>query len=404
MAYESNSLVEVAFKVQSALGSPASGAGATLFRPSGGAGLNLTKALIQSGELRADGQQTRGRHGSRQAPGTYEAELSLGTMDAIVEAVMRGTFDAALTIDESDFTSLTTGANSIILGSGSPIALGLRVGDVIRLANFASAGNNSRNLRVTGLDATTITVAETLTVNGTPDTACSITRPGRKLINPPAGSLVERYFTVMEYGVDVDAEELFTDVKFGSIRLALQPDNNIAVSLTGLGRDMEVNSGGSAPTFTSPTATASVPLAVADATIRLGSSDLVAITGFELEFGIPLAVPPVLGNGGIGPDVFSGAFFAQGSMTLLRADYQATADFLAETEFAMQLLLAENESAPEDFISLFLPSLTLGGSNKSALSRQAGGRTVTVPLVIGAKPTTSGWDASTVVFQGSNAS
>src|SRR5690554_4227918 len=103
-------------------------------------GLTLAKEPINSNELRADGMTTRGRHGSRSVDGSSPADLSVGTFDDIFQALFRSESSPALELDATDFTSITTTANAIIFASGSPITLGLRVGEIIRLAGHASAG------------------------------------------------------------------------------------------------------------------------------------------------------------------------------------------------------------------------------------------------------------------------
>jgi hypothetical protein len=100
----------------------------------------------------------RGRHGTQAIAASYNAEASLGSLDPIIEAIMRSTWDSsALTKTQADFTSLTTGANTIVMTSGNPITMGFRVGDVIRAAGLPDAANNARNLRITALSSTTIT-------------------------------------------------------------------------------------------------------------------------------------------------------------------------------------------------------------------------------------------------------
>jgi hypothetical protein len=74
--------------------------------------------------------------------------------------------------------------DGILLNTGNPITMGFRVGDVIRAAGLPDAANNGRNLRIAGLSSTKITTAETLTANAIADTTCSLTRPGKRLINP----------------------------------------------------------------------------------------------------------------------------------------------------------------------------------------------------------------------------
>jgi hypothetical protein len=172
MVFQTNSNALIAYKKQSGLGTPAAGSAASLLRIAGGNGVKLSKAAIASAEVRNDGMSTRGRHGTQAIIAAYNAELSLGSHDPIIEAIMRSTWDSvALTKTQTDFTSLTTGANTIVLASGNPITMGFRVNDVIRLAGLNATGNNSRNLRITSLSATTITVAETLTVDAVADTS-----------------------------------------------------------------------------------------------------------------------------------------------------------------------------------------------------------------------------------------
>src|SRR5690606_15576854 len=95
----------------------------------------------------------------------------------------------------------------------------LRIGDIIRLTDHSSAGNNNRNLRIVDLDATTITVAETLTLNASPDTDVTITRP-KTLVQ----GVTPRSFTFEEYEADIDGTEIFTGCRVGSMQLQLQPN------------------------------------------------------------------------------------------------------------------------------------------------------------------------------------
>ena len=123
MAYQTQSNAYVARKLQSGLGSQASGTGATILRTGGGQGGRLTKAMTESNEVRRDVMRTRGRHGTQKTAGSYSQELSLGLMDDILQAVMRGTYEAEDSWTQADFTSITTGANTIVLTSGNPITL-----------------------------------------------------------------------------------------------------------------------------------------------------------------------------------------------------------------------------------------------------------------------------------------
>jgi hypothetical protein len=408
MAYVEQWNGYAAAKVQSALGSQSSSTGATVIRQTGGVGGRMTKAAIESNEVRRDGLSTRGRHGLRKSTGTYSSEYSVGGFDDIMQAVLRGTYGTAdLAITQADFTSITTGANTIILTSGSPISLGLRVGDVIVMTGYSQTADNSKNLRITGISSTTITVAETLTVNASADTSVTITRTGRVLKNPGAGALVKRYYTVEEYEYDTDRSEVFTDCVWGSFKLSMQPNGLLLFDTSWVGTGQtEVKASGSSPHFSSPTTPTGVPLAVVEATVRMGGVDLVDLTSFDIMVDNQPVAPDVISSSPYAPDVFSGSELVSMNLTALRKDLTFMSDFLAETVYSLHILATENESEPKSFLSIYVPNFTLGSVDKSALSKQGGPRTQTIAVpnaLVGIDNTGSGYDATQVKIQVSNA-
>lgn len=411
MAYQEQWNGYTAFKVQSGLGSQSSSTGATVLRQTGGQGGRMSKAAIESMEVRRDGLSTRGRHGLQKTNGAYSSELSVGGFDEILQAVMRGTWGSAnLAITEAtaSLTSITTTASTIVAGAGSWITAGLKVGDVVVLTGHASAGNNSRNLRITGLSASTITVAETLTVNTTPDTAFTITRTGRVLVNPGAGALVKRYYTIEEHEYNLDQSELFTDCVWGSFRLAMQPNGLLMFDTTWVGTgQFEDLASGSSPHFTSPSTPTGVPLAVVEASVKLGSTTLADLTSFDITVDNQPIAPDVISSVPYAPDIFQGTELVSMNLSMLRKDLLSVADFIDETPLSLHVLATENESAPESFISIFVPNFTLGSVDKSALAKAGGPRTQSIsipPALVGIDNTGAGYDATAVKIQVSNAS
>lgn len=400
----------VAIKAQSALGSQASGADGLILWTSGGAGGLLSKAAVESQIVRHDAQQLRGRHGSRRTSANYNSELGIGRADPVWEALMRSSWSAAnLAITEATagLTSITTGANSIVASAGSWITAGVRVGDIWRLTGHSSAANNDRNLRITGVTALTLTVAETLIVNAVADTAFTLTRPGRVLLNGAAGAIGRTYFTVEEYEYDLDSSELFTDCRWSRGMIRMAPDGNLDTEYgwTGTGK-AETKSAGAAPHFTSPSDPTALSLAAAEAVVRLGSTDVAELTAFDLSIDLQPQAPPVINSTGIAPDVFLGTFRPSMNLTVLRKDLQALADFDAETQLSLHLLGSEAETAPADFFALSLQNFTLGGVAKSAMSKGGGARTVqlSIPAELIGKDTRGGaYDATTMKIQVSNA-
>ncbi|MCA0032764.1 phage tail tube protein [Mesorhizobium sp. B263B2A] len=399
-----------AAKSQSALGSQASSTGATIIRQTGGVGGRTTKAAIESQEVRRDGMSTRGRHGLRKATGAYTSEYSVGGFDDIMQAVLRGTWsaaDLAITEATAGLTSITTGANTIVAAAGSWITAGVKVNDVWVLTGHSSAGNNSRNLRIMGVTALTLTVAETLTVNAVADTAFTMTRTGRVLVNPGAGALVKRYYTVEEYEYDTDRSEVFTDCVWGSFKLSMQPNGLLLFDTSWVGTGQtEVKASGASPHFTSPTTPTGVPLAVVEATVRMNGVDLVDLTSFDITVDNQPVAPDVISASPYAPDVFSGSEMVTMNLTALRKDLTFMSDFLAETPYSLHILATENESEPKSFVSIAVPNFTLGSVDKSALAKAGGPRTqsISVPAaLVGVDVTGAGYNATQVQIQVSNA-
>lgn len=404
--YQTNFNAYTAYKAQSALGTPATGGSGIILRQTGGSQGKLSKTPIASKEVRRDAQQTRGRHGMQSsAGGPYGHEVSIGAFDPIYVALMRGVWDTEITTTQSDFTSLTTGAHTIILTSGNPIALGFRVNDVIELLTITDAANNSRNLRITGLNATTITVAETLVVNAVADTTCLIVRRGRKAIMPAAGSLVNTYFTIDEYEYDIDASRVFNDVFWKSGKWTMTPNGIITFEPSWVGTGyMEIDTASGAPILTSPTLPSGAPLAVLDATLRCGGADVADLTSFDLTIDNG-AVAPAVAASKISPTVLPGLNQVSMNLKFLRKDTSWDAGFLNETGLSLSLLAVENTVEPKNFLSLNVPFFTLGGADVSALSQAGGPRDVTLSVpaaLVGHDTTGTGYDDTMMSIQISN--
>jgi Phage tail tube protein len=401
--YQSNSSAYCAYHVQSGLGTQYTSTGSKIFRQTGGAGLKPTRAQTASGEIRQDGMSSRGRLGTQKVTGAWSGEASIGSFEDIAEAVMRDTWAATLTLTQTQFTSLTTGANTIILASGNPITLGLRVGDVIRLTGLNATGNNSKNLRITALSATTITVAETLTVDAVADTSCTITRP-KKLTQFSAGSLVKRYFTVEDYDVDLDQSEVATDFVWGSMKFSMAANGLLTLDVGGTGTGKyDALATGSSPLMASPTTPTGIPLSVVDATIRVNGVDVVDLTAFDLSLDTKPTAPDTFGSGAqkYSPDVFCGEMEIGMNLTALRKDLQYLTDFLAETVYSLHVLAVDNEAEPKDFFSIYLGNFTIGDVSKSALSKAGGARTHTIQVpaaLVGIDDHGTAYDSTMIKF------
>ncbi|BAL77030.1 phage tail tube protein [Bradyrhizobium cosmicum] len=403
MVYQTQSNGLVAYKKQSGLGVAASGSGANQLRISGGNGIKLSKAAVQSTEVRNDGLSVRGRHGTQAIAASYNCEASLGSLDPIIEAVMRSTWDATVfNKTQADFTSLTTVADGFVFASGSPIAMGFKVGDVVRATGLPDAANNAKNVRIAALSSTKITTAEALIVNAAPDTTCSIARPGKRLVNPT--QLAKAYFTVEEYEGDIDRSTLAQDFVFGGLKFSMAADGLLMAEASGTGTgQIQALASGSSPYYSSTTAPSDVPFSVVDATIRFGGVDLVELTSFDLTVNIQPNAPKTFGSNAqkYSPDVFTGSLLVSMNLTALRKDLARLADFIAETPYSLHILAVDNMSEPKDFLSIVVPNFTLGSVDPSAFSKQGGPRTETIqiPAALVGVDTSTGGNNSMISFQ-----
>ena len=396
MAYQSGRDIAVAFKQEVAFGEKPATNGATFFRINSG-GLSLTKGTIQSGENRRDGQTTRARHGAKSVSGQYVADMSLGSFDALIEAAFRGTFAPALVIDEATggLTSITTTANTIVASAGSFLAAGVRVGDVVIPTNFQDAGNNGRLIRVTGVTASTLTVAETLIANATPDTDFTLTRP-KKLIQ----GKVARSFTVEETEEDVDVSELFKGVRIGRLQIQLQPNGMIVLTFGAVGQDAEVLEGAAAPYFINPAETATIGLTAVECGIRFGGGDVIDLTALTLDLNLNASGVEVIGST-VTPEVFTNNAAITGSVTMLKKDALLQKAFLAEDQLSLHLTAVSPEG-DTDFVSFYLGNFSLGSFSKSDIGAD-NGRTQSFELLIGKDERGGAFDPTMIKFQTSAA-
>ncbi len=395
MPHQSGRNISVVYKEEGSFGTLPGDTGASVFRPNSG-GLNLAKEPIRSNEVRRDGMSSRGRHGARSVTGNYAGDLSVGTFDDLIEAAFRGTFSPAIEIDESDVTSITTGANTIVAASGSWLALGIRAGDVVRLADHASAGNNARNLRATNVTADTITVAETLTVNAVADTDFTLTRP-KKVIQ----GVVPRSFTFEEFEADIDGSEVFLGCRVGSLQIQMQPNGMCILTFGLVGQDMQLMEGVNSPYFTDPTETVSIGLTAVEAKIRLGDEDVMDVSSIDMTLNLNASGVPVVGSV-VTPDVFTNTATIEGTITALKSDVARAQQYLDEDVLSLHLLFEENETGAADFCAFYLGNFTLASATKSGMGED-NARTQSFTMLVGADERGGAFDRTMIKYQTSAA-
>ena len=391
--------VSVRSKVEVTFGTPVTGGSGEEVRiHEGTTGLYFTRALIEDPESRDDGQRSQMRLGSHEVSGSYRGTLSVGSWNTWIAALFRNTFAAAATLLTCDngatYTSLAvTNQNTLTLvGSGSFLSLGVKVGDVIRLG--ATAANDDINAVVSSVAANVIVVLGTPWANFTADTNATL-KSTKKITN--SSTLTRSSYTIEQYYSDLDESEQFAGCRIVSMRLTFQPNNVVTVEFGIVGKTMTNLSTGSSPGLTSPTEYTSIGLVVSDASLYLAGSAIATITGGELMFDLGGQGMAVVGSAST-PDVWEGTMKVSGQLTAIRTALAGShlARFLAETDnVELSLMMVEPDAAaPIDFVHVFVPRIKYAGVTPSGLGTTAP-IVETIPIYAAAKIPTTGYDTAT---------
>jgi hypothetical protein len=366
--------------------------------------LNLKKDTYQSNEVRADRQIQDFRHGVKRVDGSISGEISPGTYFDFMEAACRGTKSSALTLDETDLTSVTSnnGASTFIFAGGDPVALGLRTGDIIRFASLAATANNATNFLVTGFSGgsnRTVAVYPAPTTDAVADTAFTLTSNGAsgKAVFVPSSSFVSRKFGLETYSSDIDISQLYTECRVGGFNMQLPATGMGTIDVPFMGRDMEVASAGSAPFFVSPAAaTTTGCIAAVNGLLRVGGSTVGVVTGMNIQMDLSPSSDAVVGQNFV-PEIFLGRSRVSGSLTAFFEDLTLLNYFKNETEVEVLLYLTASSSATADAMTIYMPRVKLGGADVSTDGEA--GQAITLPYTALKYSTAeTGIEATTIRF------
>ena len=358
----------VNYKVEVTEGTAAAGGAATgeRLRVLASPGLKATRGTIQSAEIRDDANAGALRLGSQMAEGSYAMELSQGSFDTVLEAVMRSTWVAPVTVTFNNGAALTsiqvTSTSQLTFaGTTVPTAFGLRVGDVFRLTNMSTAANNNINLRVASISGSVVNVHGTPLTIQAADTACELVI-AKKLSQ--ATTPTRRTFTFEQYYEDIDQSEQFTGCRFTSLQLSLTPNGMVTMTAGVMGLGRTTLASGASPYFTSPTTYSSIALVATDASLVYNGTAIATITGMTLDLAIATQGAEVVGSV-VMPGTFDNRMTATGSISMLLDDLTNNTLFDAETEFQIHLTLVEPESEPKSHVSFYLPAVKITDISKA---------------------------------------
>lgn len=366
MTVQPNVSTSIAYKVESAFGTPATNSGAQYVRRVSST-MNTTKDSFASNEVRVDQQISDMRHGMISARGGIEGELSTVTYDDFIEAALRGTWATGVSADPDDFaTGVTTAASGAtgtftFAGTGNLITLGFKVGDIVRASGLLETANNAKNFRIVGLTSTVMTVFPAPTADDQQASGWAFAVAGKKLLM----GTEKRSFTIEQSYPDIDVSELFTGVRIGGMNIGAQPNGMTTVGFEMLGRKGEVLSGSSSPYFSTPTAQTNTGiLSGINGGLRMNGQELGIVTGLTINLSLNLSMQPVIGSV-YAPDIFYGRSVVTGQVSAYLENDSLIGAFLNESEIDLVAVLNAAGGDPQDFIAFNMQRVKLGGGQKS---------------------------------------
>lgn len=364
MAIASGVFKQLAYKVESTWGTAPSSSGAQALRRTSST-LDLAKETYQSAEIRPDLQLSDFRHGVRTVQGRISGDLSPGTHDDFIAAILKRDFAAVSAITGASITIAGTGPSyTVTRAAGSFLTDGVKVGDVIRLtAGSFNAANLNKNLFVVSLTATVATVivlnGSSLTAEG-PVASATVSVVGKKTYVPTSGH-TDKSFSIEHWFSDIAQSELFTGCKATACAINLPPSGIATVDWDFMGKDVTT---ATSQYFSSPTAATSTgSLAAVNGVVRIGNTTVATLTGLTLNIAAGFTGEAVVGAN-TRPVMAPGRVLVTGQATCYFEDATYRDAFLNETEISLMAAFTSDNTAAADFVSFVLPRVKFGGSSK----------------------------------------
>lgn len=318
-----------------------------------GTTLGTAKSTNVSEELRPDRQIADFRHGTKQVGGDVSFELSYGSFDDLLQAVMLGTWAVKATVTDDDiaaaapstFTSVTTDF----------VALGFEVGDKIDISGFTDPANNGR-FTIATVSANEITIVEATLVSEVAGDVVTVATAAIELL----AGVTRRSFTLMRHFSDIleagKPFHKFEGVEFNTFSLSVSPGAIITGSFGIIGQGQTLL--GTAPdgsTLQAPTTTRVFDSFTGELKENGAAIAIVTEISLTLENGLePRFV--VFSDETLQPSV--GRSNATGQITVYFENATMLAKFLDETPTSLEFALVDEDGNELRFV---LPNIKYTG-------------------------------------------
>ncbi|MEM8936040.1 MAG: hypothetical protein AAGC77_06505 [Pseudomonadota bacterium] len=353
--------ITVAYKEQSTIGSPETGSGGKLIRFSPSPGMTLSKASVASTESRNDGLARAPGDGRKTAPGTYNGPAAVGAYDDLDISVMRSTFTAANTVDETNAGAITGISSNVVTVTNSTLIStdGLRVGQFAQLVSGFDSGDIGKTVFVAAVTASTVTLVP---VDGTSLASATPASWSLTILKNGIQGTTDYAYTIEQYRDLITKGEQFDFVRFGSHGWTLTPDNEIQRAFSTLGRNKAILS---SQGLTSPTVTTTNALQSARAKLIIGSSVVTGLSRFSFSNNInPFrddSVDELTSEIGVGQPTLTG------SVTIMEDDLTRVQNFIDGTEQVMGIWYDAPGTAPRAGEGISLTKARFISANPSGL-------------------------------------
>lgn len=250
-----------------------------------GTTLGLSKESLQSEELRDDRQIADFRHGAYQVGGDINIELSYGSFDKLLEAVLCGTWAPRASVTATTISAAAADNSFNDSGLGF-VAAGFLVGDEVVVSGFTGdVANNLASGVVTVLTAGKMTIGgadgDVIVDDAAGESVTIATVEGRL----KAGT-TRRSFTVERFFGDILTVDKpyhrFTGVEFNTMSLAINANAMITGSFGVLGQNMATDTAIVAGATYNPATTTS-PLDSFTGTLQENGTPIAVITEIQLN-------------------------------------------------------------------------------------------------------------------------
>jgi hypothetical protein len=278
---------------------------------------------------------------------------------------MRGTFAGGITIDQSDATSAAAdnATSKFTFAGGDPVALGLRVGHVIRFSSLSAAANNGKNFLITGFGGTSNREVSVYPAPATmsADTDFSLALAGQA-VSVPASGHINRLFGIEDYNSDIDLARFFPECRIGSFNVNLPATGNSTVDFGVIGRGEIVYEDSNAPFFSGPAAVTTTPLCQAvNGLLMVNGAAVGVVTGVQFALDMSPQAPAVVGQN-IPADILLGPARVTGQFSVFLEDSQFLDAFTNESDISMLCYLTGNNDDDAPALSFYLPRLKIGSA------------------------------------------